>query len=90
MCVIISVLRLYYRLSDEGDAVEKFMGCALTPETEALYQSASPAHLLPLICPTVVAIGEDDVDIPVDMVREYHGLAAAASQSVPVEVSRIS
>lgn len=74
-------------MSDDGDAVEKFMGCALTKETDAFYRSASPAHLLPLVCPTIVAIGEDDVDIPVDMVRDYCTLAAAESAPVPVEVS---
>lgn len=67
-------------LSDEGDAVERFMG--FPPDTEerlGAYRAASPIHaMLPLATPTLIVTGTLDVDVPVDMTRTFGDAAASA------------
>jgi hypothetical protein len=58
-------------LSDDGDAVENFMKAKYSPETDGLYKAACPAKSLPLEVPALLAIGLNDVDIPVDMVEDF-------------------
>ena len=59
------------RLSDEGDAIERYLGCL--PDTEehlARYRNAS----LPtsLATPTLLVTSDGDVDVPPALVRDYH------------------
>jgi acetyl esterase/lipase len=55
------------RLSDDGDAIEQYMGG--TPDTcPDDYAAASPLAHLPLRAPTIVAIGSDDENVPPAMV----------------------
>ncbi|CAK0894459.1 unnamed protein product [Prorocentrum cordatum] len=68
------------KISDEGDAVERYMGRA--PDGEAAlaeYARASPAALLPVRSPLVVAFGGQDADVPPAAIEGY--AAAAKSQS---------
>eukprot|EP00933_Yihiella_yeosuensis_P081291 TRINITY_DN9487_c1_g1_i2.p1 TRINITY_DN9487_c1_g1~~TRINITY_DN9487_c1_g1_i2.p1 ORF type:complete len:298 (+),score=75.20 TRINITY_DN9487_c1_g1_i2:44-937(+) len=67
------------KISDEGDAVELYMKQAPKDETsEAEYRKASPASLLPVKFPLVIAFGDKDSDVPPELVSEY-GKAAKAS-----------
>ncbi|CAJ1341187.1 unnamed protein product [Effrenium voratum] len=73
------------KVSDEGDAVELYMKQAPTsPEALAEYRKASPAALLPVSFPLLVAFGDADKDVPPDLVRSY---AKAAASSAPSLVS---
>lgn len=68
------------RLSDEGDAIERFIGVPLVEASRDLYRAASPAHaLLPLATPTLVVTGTRDVDVPPDMTRAFFDRASAAA-----------
>jgi hypothetical protein len=64
-------------LSDEGDAVEKFMKVPYdeTPECHGIYDEACPSKLLPVEVPTIIAIGTSDTDIPLDMVEDFYWYA---------------
>ena len=57
------------KLSDEGDAVEKFIKGTPTSHPD-LYAAASPK--LPLTVPCLVVTGEKDIDVPADMTREFY------------------
>ncbi|KAJ8599684.1 hypothetical protein CTAYLR_004736 [Chrysophaeum taylorii] len=73
------------RLSDEGDAVERFMGVPYDKDPD-LYRRASPIHaMLPLKTPTLIVTGTDDVDVPVDMTRAFATAAAEAARRAPAE-----
>ena len=62
------------RLSDEGDAIEKYMRC--TPDTDeglAQYALASPAELVPRIqAPLLLAMGTKDADVPPQTVLDFY------------------
>jgi hypothetical protein len=62
------------KLSDEGDAAERFMKCAPADGPEALerYLAASPLHILPNAVPTVLVSSRGDIDVPLDMVVAYY------------------
>lgn len=70
------------RLSDEGDAIQRFMKCDPDPlkkETMDAYHRASPLHLLPLGVPHQLLVsGNRDEDIPADMIRAYFDAATKA------------
>ncbi|CAE8629858.1 unnamed protein product [Polarella glacialis] len=68
------------RVSDEGDAVELYMRQAPDgPSAESEYRKASPAALLPVQFPLLVAYGDKDADVPPQLVADY--AQAAQSQS---------
>jgi acetyl esterase/lipase len=71
------------KLSDDGDAAEKFMGGS--PESVAggaAYPAACPAALLPLGCAQLLVTGTDDTDVPVTFTREYAENARKAGDPV--------
>mmetsp|Transcript_95296 Transcript_95296/g.307587 ORF Transcript_95296/g.307587 Transcript_95296/m.307587 type:complete len:276 (+) Transcript_95296:2-829(+) len=72
------------RVSDEGDAVELYMGRQPSGEGLAEYGRASPAALLPVDFPLLVAYGDQDQDVPPALVRDY---AEAAREGAPELVS---
>lgn len=57
------------RLSDDGDAIEKYMG-GTPEEIPEEYTKASPVTLLPTTVPAVVAIGSADDTVPPAMAAE--------------------
>eukprot|EP00434_Breviolum_minutum_P012392 symbB.v1.2.010913.t1/scaffold697.1/size171729/4 len=72
------------KVSDEGDAVELYM--KQTPTTEASleeYRKASPAALLPVPFPLLVAFGDADADVPPQLVRDYATAARASTVEIP-------
>mmetsp|Transcript_90200 Transcript_90200/g.291601 ORF Transcript_90200/g.291601 Transcript_90200/m.291601 type:complete len:315 (-) Transcript_90200:61-1005(-) len=69
------------RVSDEGDAVELYMKCKPDDEEgRERYAQASPAVLLPVTFPTVVAYGDADSHVPPELVSSY---AKSASTGAP-------
>ena len=91
-----SISNLYWylsRLSDEGDAVEKFMGVPFCDHPSSLhsYHGACPSKLLPLEVPTVLVAGTCDADIPVDMVENFYRLVTTHGNaiSVPIELVKL-
>lgn len=71
------------RLSDEGDAVLRFIGREYEQDPQ-LYRDASPAHtMLPLRTPTLIVTGDQDVDVPVDLTRAFAAKAADAAANDP-------
>mmetsp|Transcript_8764 Transcript_8764/g.24069 ORF Transcript_8764/g.24069 Transcript_8764/m.24069 type:complete len:312 (-) Transcript_8764:52-987(-) len=69
------------RVSDEGDAVELYMKCKPDDEAgRAAYARASPSALLPVTFPVVVAFGDNDKDVPPELVAGY---VDEASSSAP-------
>ena len=70
------------RLSDEGDAVEKFMHCALDYDSDVsvnAYTAACPRHQLPSArVPIILVTGLSDSDVPSDMVEEFFEAAKIA------------
>lgn len=60
-----------FSLSDEGDAIERFMGCELNASNEAIYNAACPSRHLPFICPVVIAVGSSDTDVPPTMLADF-------------------
>jgi len=72
------------RISDEGDAVELYMGSPPFEASRDDYARASPAELLPVSFPLLVAFGADDKDVPPALVRGY---AKVALESAPERVS---
>jgi acetyl esterase/lipase len=69
------------RLSDEGDAVQRFMKCDPKDGKSAMscYMKASPRHLLPLGVPQLIISGGRDIDVPADYVRSYFEAADKTS-----------
>ena len=68
------------RLSDEGDAIERYLGVLpSTPEGQTLYKQAS----LPIVLsvPTLLVTGTNDVDVPPSLVTSYFRRCAQASQT---------
>jgi len=75
------------KVSDEGDAVELYMKC--TPEEndgQLQYQKASPASMLPLTFPILVAYGDKDADLPPELVAKY---VKAATEKSPEHVHEV-
>lgn len=58
------------RLSDEGDAIQNYMG-GDPAELHVAYSNASPIARLPTTGPVIAAIGGKDDCVPPDMVRAY-------------------
>eukprot|EP00930_Biecheleria_cincta_P018654 TRINITY_DN14453_c0_g1_i1.p1 TRINITY_DN14453_c0_g1~~TRINITY_DN14453_c0_g1_i1.p1 ORF type:complete len:348 (+),score=71.65 TRINITY_DN14453_c0_g1_i1:27-1046(+) len=74
------------RVSDEGDAVELYMKQPPVEEAAlAEYKKASPAALLPVQFPVLVAYGEKDTDVPPKLVAEYAEAAKAMSPDLVSE-----
>jgi hypothetical protein len=72
-------------LSDEGDAVEKFMKMPYDPEDSAsvaAYHSACPSKLLPLLVPTVLVTGTNDTDVPHQLVEDFYWYAKRISGEI--------
>ena len=67
------------RLSDDGDAVEKFMGCPLNASTTEAYNEACPSRHLPLTVPTILACGTEDDVVPLDMVADFYATVQRAT-----------
>lgn len=70
------------RVSDDGDAVESYMKC--TPEADGAleqYSLASPASLLPVTFPVLVACGDKDTDVPLELVTHYTEAAKSMDTS---------
>jgi pimeloyl-ACP methyl ester carboxylesterase len=68
------------RVSDEGDAVERYMRCVPSDAAGlAAYREASPAALLPLRCATLIVYGDADKDVPPALVQGYAEAAVKAS-----------
>ena len=61
------------KLSDDGDAVERFMGGGpdMSSELAQYYHTASPAALLPLGCAQLLVSGTEDDDVPIELTRAY-------------------
>ncbi|KAJ1461842.1 putative diphthamide synthesis protein-domain-containing protein [Pelagophyceae sp. CCMP2097] len=69
------------KLSDEGDAVELFMGGAPEALAES-YLAASPAaSMLPLRAPTLLATGAADADVPPDLTAAFYASALEGAVS---------
>eukprot|EP00993_Chasmostoma_nieuportense_P002444 NODE_3238_length_1004_cov_22.790194_g3092_i0.p1 GENE.NODE_3238_length_1004_cov_22.790194_g3092_i0~~NODE_3238_length_1004_cov_22.790194_g3092_i0.p1 ORF type:complete len:274 (-),score=62.25 NODE_3238_length_1004_cov_22.790194_g3092_i0:107-928(-) len=64
------------KLSDEGDAVLKYMKHTYDAAPEA-YHLASPSHHMPLKCNTILVSSDGDVDVPIDLVAAFHKQAQA-------------
>eukprot|EP00928_Gymnodinium_smaydae_P090611 TRINITY_DN74397_c0_g1_i1.p1 TRINITY_DN74397_c0_g1~~TRINITY_DN74397_c0_g1_i1.p1 ORF type:complete len:353 (+),score=63.07 TRINITY_DN74397_c0_g1_i1:88-1059(+) len=78
------------RVSDDGDAVERYMRCSPGDEGAAeRYSAASPAARLPVTFPLLVAWGDSDKDVPPALVEEY-AKSAIASASGPGLVEALS
>eukprot|EP00435_Cladocopium_sp_Y103_P031635 s3333_g8.t1 len=73
------------KVSDEGDAVELYMK---QPPTSGLeeYRKASPAALLPVTFPLLLAYGDADADVQPALVRSY---AEQATASAPELVTTV-
>ena len=73
------------RLSDEGDAVQRFMR-GRTPEDDPdAYHAASPAEsMLPLATPTLLATGADDADVPAHFTETFYDAATRARSAAGV------
>ena len=68
------------RLSDEGDAIEIFLGGKTPTSDPELYHRASPAlSMLPLKTTTLVVTGANDADVPPDLTRDFNKRILAAA-----------
>mmetsp|Transcript_39003 Transcript_39003/g.82937 ORF Transcript_39003/g.82937 Transcript_39003/m.82937 type:complete len:209 (+) Transcript_39003:2104-2730(+) len=69
------------RISDDGDAIERYMHCVPDASESSLqaYKEASPQCLLPVTFPLLVAWGDADKDVPPDLVKSYADAASAMS-----------
>lgn len=75
------------KVSDEGDAVELYMGCR--PEGGdgiGAYQKASPSSLLPVTFPVLVAYGDKDTDVPPALCAGYAADARVGAPELVVEL----
>ncbi|KAK3238891.1 hypothetical protein CYMTET_51138 [Cymbomonas tetramitiformis] len=67
-------------LSDEGDAVERYMGCLPDSATNReKYAAASAQQYLPLRGPTLLVSGTEDTDVPPALLADFHALALRAA-----------
>lgn len=73
------------QVSDEGDAVELYMKC-LPEDDGGEYAKASPAALLPVTFPVLVAYGDNDADLPPALVSGYCDSARSGSPDLVREV----
>lgn len=73
------------KVSDEGDAVELYMKQSPAEGLEE-YRKASPAALLPVTFPLLLAFGDADTDVPPALVRSY---AEQATASAPEMVTTV-
>lgn len=74
------------KVSDESDCVELYMKCLPESDEEA-YRRASPAALLPVTFPVLVAYGDKDAHIPPRLMAAY---AAAARAGAPQHVVELN
>ncbi|CAL1137137.1 unnamed protein product [Cladocopium goreaui] len=75
------------KVSDEGDAVELYMKQPPTSDVGLEeYRKASPAALLPVTFPLLLAYGDADADVPPLLVRSY---AEQAKASAPEMVTTV-
>ena len=77
------------RVSDEGDAVERYMKQKPVGPGLEEYQQASPAALLPVTFPLCVIYGEKDSDVPPKLVRAYAQEALRRSKAELVSILAI-
>ena len=82
------------RLSDEGDDVERFMGCKplLSNESSDLcsYRAASPLYLLPFSCPVLLVSGGKDVDVASGYILKFYETILTSLPTVsPVDLESI-
>lgn len=79
------------KLSDEGDAIEQYMG--FHPDSEEhrrSYEGASLSSRLPLGVPTLLVSGSEDIDVPPRLLRDFHErCVVAAPPGAPVELLEI-
>jgi len=92
---VVDLVAAYERkLSDEGDAAERFMKCKPSDEDGKClerYMDASPRHrCIPLRLPTLLVTGKGDTDVPFDMVLAFSDAATAAAASNPEFTNDIS
>ena len=59
------------RLGDEGDVIERFIGCTPNDDVGKLYDEACPSRLLPLTTNCLLISGENDVDVPSELVKDF-------------------
>ena len=61
------------KLSDEGDAIQKYMGCDPSESELCPYLQASPAAILPIHgCEGILIItAEGDKDVPINIVQDF-------------------
>jgi acetyl esterase/lipase len=81
------------RLSDSGDAVQRYVGAAMGVgpdskasrpepwEVPALYALSSPLHLGVAECPSLWVTGVADTDVPADYVQACHSRAKALADA---------
>jgi len=79
------------KLSDEGDAIERYMGFHPdTADRRRHYEDASISSRLPLAIPTLLVSGSEDVDVPPRLLADFHKRCTATARSgVPVELLEI-
>jgi acetyl esterase/lipase len=68
-------------LSDDGNAIQQYMGGKQPSEAPDEYQAASPSFLLPLRCPTLIVSGTKDADVPPDTVAGFYNKCVAAEST---------
>ena len=58
------------KVSDDGDAVERYMG-GPPEEIPQAYALACPGRLLPVNFPLLIAYGDADADVPPELMDAY-------------------
>lgn len=59
------------KLSDQGDAVQRYIGVdPASPEFLEACRRSSPTHLSPILCDVLIVAGGRDTDVPPEFVRE--------------------
>eukprot|EP00931_Biecheleriopsis_adriatica_P076691 TRINITY_DN50379_c0_g1_i1.p1 TRINITY_DN50379_c0_g1~~TRINITY_DN50379_c0_g1_i1.p1 ORF type:complete len:918 (-),score=159.40 TRINITY_DN50379_c0_g1_i1:86-2449(-) len=78
------------RLSDEGDAIEQYMGfCPDSEPQRQSYLEASASSGLPLHCPTLLVTGSEDVDVPPRLLKDFYDKCVASPGGSAVEYLEI-
>jgi hypothetical protein len=76
------------RLSDDGDAVQRFMKCVPSAETMHLYDEASPIRHIPTRVPSILVTGLRDDVVPADMVRSLLSIGPRHMHSLVAPLPR--